>query len=124
LAVVETVTQGELAQQLGNASQGKVTLAGGMNLPGPEAVQIYPWPGARADRGPRLSQPRGGRCRGPRRPIGAGCRSLSGAHRPTGPGHPRIAGGVLQPGPARRQHLHVVARRAPAWPHGPSGAVG
>jgi nicotinamide-nucleotide amidase len=39
LAVVETVTQGELAQQLGNASQGKVTLAGGMNLPGPEAVQ-------------------------------------------------------------------------------------
>lgn len=39
LAVVETVTQGELAQQLGNASQGKTTLAGGMNLPGPEALQ-------------------------------------------------------------------------------------
>jgi len=39
LAVVETVTQGELAQQLGNASQGPAALAGGMNLPNPEALQ-------------------------------------------------------------------------------------
>ena len=64
LAVVETVTQGELAQQLGNASQGAATLAGGMNLPGPEAVQSTLGVPADLLACGRLPQPGGGRrCR-------------------------------------------------------------